>query len=252
MYQIADTFCCAGLSSDGLAAVFGAGAIHGYDIDPQPNYPYDFTQDDVMKLLEQGLSPLEVYAALWLSPPCQEFTTGGHLRKGKPRFGDLLTPALALLRERWAHKPWIVENVDDNRKRVRTIMAPQPGESLVILCGSMFGLQVQRHRVFLANFPIRQPESTGRGVYGALGCRHDTFPVDPRSGKPRPWGVSYIPNDEVPSGGHSALDAEHGRQVMGVYRTLPWDELKQGVPPAFASWLGADLLAHLKNRDHLL
>jgi hypothetical protein len=110
----------------------------------------------------------------------------------------------------------------------------------------MFGLQVQRHRLFLANFPLRQPEPTNpTTVYGRLGCRHDTFPIDPVSGKPRPWGVWHVKGDNVPAGGRTALDEEHGREVMGSRRLLPWDKLKEGHPPAYTSWIAADLLAHM-------
>lgn len=117
------------------------------------------------------------------------------------------------------------------------IMAPRPGEHLVRLCGSSFRLHVRRHRWFLANFPLRQPP-----------CAHDTFPIDPITGKPRPWGVYHVPSDNVPSGGRTARDAEHGRRVMGVYRTLPWDTLKEGFPPAYTAHIGADLVRHLAAR----
>ena len=101
-WQIADLCCCGGLGADGYAAIFGADALHGFDIAPQPAYPYPFAQRDVMELLASDT--LEPYAALHASFPCQEFTTAGHLRAaqgGKSRFGDLLTPGLELLRTRW-------------------------------------------------------------------------------------------------------------------------------------------------------
>ena len=243
--MLADLYSCSGLGADGYAAVFGAQAIHGFDIEDQPYYPYRFTQADALDLLSDTAGTLSEFSARHASPPCQEFTTAGHLRVaqgGKSRFGDLLTPTIALLRQNWGHEPWVVENVDDNQKKVRRIMDPQPGEHRIILCATMFGLPMWRHRIFLANFPLRQPEPTGPGVYGALGCRHDLCPPDPVTGRPRPWGVAHVPNDQVPSGGRTALNAEHGRQVMGSHRSLPWDRLKEGFPPAYASWVGADLL----------
>lgn len=243
--KLADLYCCSGLGADGYAAVFGSQALHGFDIEPQPLYPYAFTQADALALLADPSGPLSEFDAMHLSPPCQLFTTGGHLRRGEARFGDLLTPTLDLLREHWNDTPWVVENVDDNRRKVRRIMEPREGEHRIILCATMFGLPMWRHRIFLANFPLRQPEPTGKGVYGQMGCRHDLCPPDPVTGKPRPWGVAHVPNDQVPSGGRTARDAEHGRQVMGSYRSLPWDRLKEGFPPAYASWVGADLLRHL-------
>lgn len=229
-----DGCCCAGLGADGYTAV-GIRVAKGIDVTEQPNYPYPFQRADVFPVLSSD-EP-EQYSALHFSFPCQEHTDARHLRaaqNGKSRFGDLLTPGLALLRKRWNHKPWVVENVDDRTKKVRAIMAPREGESLIMLCGSMFGLQVQRHRLFLANFPLRQPV-----------CDHSTFERDPVSGRPRPWGVYHVKGDAIPAGGRTARDEEHGRQVMGSHRLLPWHELKEGFPPAYTSFVGADLLHHL-------
>lgn len=234
-----DYCCCAGLGSDGYAAV-GLG-VSGIDHEPQPDYPYPFTQGDAFAELRSD-EP-EQYDAFHASWPCQAHTTAGHLRTaqgGTSKYPDLLTPGLALLRERWSHKPWVVENVDDRSKQVRAIMAPRPGETLIYLCGSMFGLHVQRHRLFLANFPLRQPT-----------CDHSRFPADPITGRPRPWGVYHVKGDSVPAGGRTARDAEHGRQVMGSRRLLPWDKLKEGFPPAYTSHVGADLLIHLALRRRL-
>lgn len=254
--EIADLCCCGGLGADGYAAVFGARALHGFDLYPQPHYPYRFTQADAMDLLEQGpAGPLGRFNVRHASFPCQFFTTGAHLRTaqgGKSRFDDLLSPGLALLREKWNHQPWIVENVEDNQGKVRDIMLAdaQPGEHLIVLCGSMFGLEVQRHRLFLANFPLRQPSAVpGGGKYRDQGCDHSSFPIDPISGRPRPWGVYHVKGDQVPSGGRTAVDEEHGRHVMGSRRRLPWDYLKEGFPPAYTSWVAADLLVELRRRE---
>ncbi len=246
---LGDLCCCAGLGADGYASVLGAANVSGYDHEAQPDYPYHFTQGDVMDLLarpEWSANPLHQHAALHASFPCQALTRAKHLRTaqgGTSKYPDLLTPGLELLRQHWNTRPWVVENVDG--PAVRAIMAPREGEHLIMLCGSMFGLQVQRHRLFLANFPLTSPKPTGRGVYRQQGCRHHTFPLDPISGKPRPWGVWHVSGDSVPDGGRTARDAEHGRQVMGSHRLLPWAKLKEGFPPAYTAWVGADLRHHL-------
>jgi len=249
--QVHDLCSGAGLAADGYAAVFGAHSLHGWDLHPQPSYPYTFTQADVMRSLTPGCfsrGPLEEATALHASFPCQAHTTAGHLRNaqgGTSRYEDLLTPGLRLLRTNWNDKPWIVENVDDRSGHVRRIMAPRDGEYLIMLCGTMFGLPIWRHRLFLANFPLRTPAPTGPGVYGSRGCRHDLCPPDPITGRPRPWGIYHVPADSVPDGGRTARDADHARQVMGASRTLPWDAIKEGFPPAYTSWVAADLLTHL-------
>ena len=233
-YSLADICCCAGLAADGYHLT-GA-QVEGFDIRPQPDYPFPFHLGDGIAYLKTD--DAERFDAIHTSWPCQLFTTAKHLRKAQGSTSkesvDLLTPGLELLRTRWAHKPWVAENVDDNTKAVRGIMAPRPGEWLTMLCGSMFGLQVQRHRLFLTNFPV-----------AAMACDHSRFPLDPVTLKPRPWGLYHVPGDSIPSGGRTARNAEHGRQVMGSWRSLPWDSLKEGIPPAFSAYIGAHLVAHL-------
>lgn len=248
---LADVCCGAGLGADGYASVLGSTAIVGYDKYPQPSYPYAFHQSDALDLLTNLQSPLARCAAIHNSFPCQAHTTARHLRKaqgGDSRFPDLLTPGLDLLRSGWNHKPWIVENVDDRSGHVRRIMAPRDGETLIMLCGTMFGLPIWRHRLFLANFPLRVPTPTGPGVYGSRGCRHDLCDPDPVTGKPRPWGIYHVAGDSIPAGGRTARDAAHARALLGVRadRTWGWDELKEGFPPAYTAWIAADLLRALE------
>jgi hypothetical protein len=94
---------------------------------------------------------------------------------------------------------------------------------------------VQRHRLFLTNFPVEK----------APPCRHHLFPLDPVSGKPRPWGVYHVPSDSIPQGGRTCRDAAHARECMGVERDLPWAALKEGFPPAYTRWMGQQLGRHL-------
>ncbi len=101
-------------------------------------------------------------------------------------------------------------------------------ENASTLCGSSFGLGVRRHRLFLSNVPL----------FG-LPCDHK------RQG--RPWGVYHVPNDAIPKGGRTALNVEHGREVMGVTRGVSWKGLKEGVPPAFTKFIGDQLMAYVRS-----
>ena len=249
MYELLDGCCCAGLGGDGYAdAGFN---VHGFDHEPQPDYPYDFVQADIFKVLWSSLPAM--FDALHFSFPCQIHTDARHLRSaqgGKSKYPDLLTPGLEIVRARWNHKPWVIENVDDRTGNVRKIMAPRDGEHLIVLCGSMFGLEVQRHRLFLANFPLHGfPPVPGGGKYRAQGCDHSKFPIDPVSGRPRPWGVYHVKGDSVPDGGRTARDEEHGAEVMGSRRVLPWDKLKEGFPPAYTEFVGRQLRDELDRRQ---
>lgn len=213
--RILDLFSGAGMAADGYAQ---AGfEVHGVDIVAQPYYPYEFTKADAMELLAADMP--ERYDAIHASPPCQAHTQASHLRdaQGKNvRFGDLLTPTIALLRQRWSHKIWVVENVPG---------APGMGFAS-IECGSAYGLGVRRHRLFLSNVLL----------FGS-GCFHE------RQG--RPWGVYHRVRDNIPDGGRTVTSVEHGREVMGVTRYIPWSALKEGFPPAYTKHVGGQIIEAL-------
>lgn len=129
-----DLFCCAGGASEGLRR---AGfEVVGVDIDPQPDYPFEFHQADAMTF------PLAGFDFIWASPPCQAYTLCQRIRGNE--HPDLVAPT----RERLiaSGTPWCIENV--------------PGAPLINpieLCGTMFGLKTYRHRLFECSYPIDAP-----------------------------------------------------------------------------------------------
>ena len=209
--RLLDLYCGAGMASDGY--VDAGMTVVGVDLAPQPNYPYEFMQQDALTILQTDYP--EEFDIIHASPPCQAHTRAKHLREAqgnRAKVGDLLTPTLGLLRQRWQHKAWIVENVPGS-----------PGmDDAVTVCGSAFGLGVRRHRLFLSN----------RNLEGTV-CRHKE--------QGRPWGVYHVMGDDIPNGGRTARTLEHGLEVMGVKRTMPWDSLKEGFPPAYTTWIGTQL-----------
>lgn len=128
-----DLFCGGGGAGAGLQrAGFD---VTGVDLEPHPEYPGEFVLGDALS------HPLEGFDFVWASPPCQAFTAYKR-RPGHVRGRDNLIPAV---RERLKASgiPFVIENV--------------PGAPLLdpfLLCGSMFGLDVRRHRVFEASFPV--------------------------------------------------------------------------------------------------
>ena len=122
---------------------------------------------------------------------------------------DLLAKVRDLLIE--TGKPYIIENVPG---------APMTG---VILCGSMFGLKVRRHRIFESNMSL-----------AALECDH--------KGQGRPIGVYGSMNDEIPKGGRTAKTLLEGQQAMGI-DWLGWNNLKESIPPAYTKFLGEQVLS---------
>lgn len=206
--KLLDLYCGAGMAADGYAR---AGfEVTGVDLVAQPYYPYLFRQADALEILSSDLP--EQFDVIHASPPCQIHTQAANLRDAqnkKSRFGDLLTPTLTLLRESWSHKVWVAENVPG---------APGMG-SASIECGSAYGLGVRRHRLFLSNLLL----------FGS-GCFHEQ--------QGRPWGVYHRMRDTIPDGGRTVQSVEHGLQVMGVGRYVPWRSLKEGFPPAYTEHVG--------------
>ena len=135
--RIADLFCGSGGAGMGLhRAGF---EVVGFDIKPQPNYPFEFHQQDAFVV------DLSSFDAVWASPPCQRYSGMTLKPSSHP---DLYVPTRQMLSE--SQKPYIIENV---------IGAPY--QSGIILCGSMFNLRVQRHRNFETSWLMFRPQ-----------CRH--------------------------------------------------------------------------------
>lgn len=199
-----DLFCGAGGASMGLHR---AGyEVTGVNINPQPNYPFRFIQKDAFLWLETPGAP-EVYDLIWASPPCQAFTA----YKRRPGHVEPCADVIPLTREylQAVKTPWIMENVEGSTLR-----------NHCMLCGSMFGLDVRRHRLFETSFPVLTPQCSHelqRGSYPQAtnrANRRKTVEV----------GVWRIP-----------LDMQ--QRAMGV-DWMTREELSQAVPPAYSEFLG--------------
>ena len=160
--RLLDLFCGAGGAAMGYhRAGF---EVVGVDISPQPNYPFEFYQLDATALVQDvdnkcwhesqtkttlpgaSYACLGNFDAIHASPPCQRYTT---LVAQAGTFGDypdLVEPIREILKA--SGLPYVIENVPG---------APIEG---VLLCGSMFGLKVIRHRVFESNVMLMAPGGT--------------------------------------------------------------------------------------------
>lgn len=206
--KLLDLFCGAGGAAMGY---YRAGFdVTGVDIEPQPRYPFTFVRADAMTF------PLDGFDAIHASPPCQKFTA--YRRRGDG-VGDGYPDLIAPVRERLEASGalWVMENV-----------ARSPVRPLVHLCGSSFGLDVQRHRWFETNAPMMSPPC-------AHGLQKPRFPCATNRTNLRRTveiGVWRIP-----------LPVQ--QRAMGIdWMTL--DELTLAVPPAYAEYIGAQVLEHLK------
>ena len=134
--ELLDLCCGGGGASVGY---FLAGfEVTGVDIQSQPDYPFDFIKEDVLKLPYDFLMSFD---AIHASVPCEGYCTANPKARLHPElYPDLYHPVKAMLIA--AGKPWIMENV---------IGSPVKGFRL---CGTSFGLGVFRHRVFETNFHV--------------------------------------------------------------------------------------------------
>jgi DNA (cytosine-5)-methyltransferase 1 len=137
--RLLDLFCCAGGAARGYQR---AGFyVVGVDHEPQPRYGGDeFVQADALTF------PLDGFDAVHASPPCQMFSA---YRRAMPGRGDEHyvnhIPATRQRLDAWGG-PWAIENV-----------VGAPLENPVMFCGTGFGLDVQRHRLFESNVPMMSP-----------------------------------------------------------------------------------------------
>lgn len=181
--------------------------VVGVDIKPQPHYPFEFIQADALTF------PLDGFDAIHASPPCQHYTALRTLHRDRT-YPDLVAP----IRERLAASglPYIIENVPG---------APLP--NAVMLCGSMFGLKVKRHRLFESNELLFSAGPCGSHKDYVTVVGHDVRPLCPGRGKAPPQG---------------SLPISVGRAAMGI-EWMNRTELAQAIPPAYTEWLGRQLLA---------
>jgi DNA (cytosine-5)-methyltransferase 1 len=185
--------------------------VVGVDINPQPNYPFEFHQDDAMTY------PLTGFDAIHASPPCQAYSMAGRLHPGSAEtHPDLLAPTRERLRG--AGAPYVIENVDGS-----------PIAGAMLLCGSMFGLRIAKHRLFETSFPLP--------ILAPASCDHRDL-YDPWHGEGRTADKQRVAQDTP------WLPVQTGwARKKGVT-----GDLNNAIPPAYTEWIGAHLLASI-NQD---
>jgi DNA (cytosine-5)-methyltransferase 1 len=215
--RVLDLFCCEGGAARGYAA---AGLeVVGIDIENRgKNYPYEFHQADAIAfLLEHGRE----FDLIHASPPCQGYSphVSSASSKWVPTLGKdeprLIEPLRAALQQ--VNRPYVIENVMGARAALN---------SNLMLCGTMFGLPISRHRIFETSFQISQPEHPQ--------CRG----VAKRFAAERGWEYRDM---SVTGKGRRAGTAERWREIMGIHDEIPMSQsaIAEAIPPAFAQYIGS-------------
>ncbi len=250
-----DLFCGAGGCTKGYQR---AGfEVWGVDNQPQPRYCGDeFIRADALMYLRNLIDTecdgvinpeaanacgtlLSNFAAIHASPPCQGYSRMRHLPWLKGRTYPMLIDETRELLEKTG-KVWVIENVEDAWKHMR---------GAVMLCGTMFGLKVYRHRLFLSNAWLWQPpHGKHKAVIGSGRMLNDRA-------QPSEDGWVSLPSKGTPLNGLRS-DRQHmtvaghfaGMEAACSAMGIDWmnrAELAQAIPPTFTEAIGRQLLQSL-------
>ncbi len=212
--RLLDLFCGAGGAAMGYhRAGF---EVVGVDIKPQPHYPFEFHQGDA---LAYPLDGFDVYHA---SPPCQPYSRIRPLliaQKRARQYESLIESARALLAA--TALPYVMENV-----------CGSPLQDYIQLCGSAFGLKIERHRWFESNIAL----------FG-LQCSHYWQGKEPLPPLHRLQGSSRV----VGCYGHGRGKGDNvalWREALGI-TWMTRAEMAEAIPPAYTEYIGRQLMRQL-------
>lgn len=208
--RIADFYCGAGGAAMGLHWAFPDAEIVGFDISPQPNYPFTFVQRDCTTFTFDDLMEFDF---AWASPMCQKHSWAA--RRWKKEWPDQIPVIRQLLESpsrniRW-DMPYVIENV-----------VGAPLYNPIRLCGLMFGLKVIRHRLFEVSFPLP-----------------DGVPEHPKCTGAIARGEAYT------VAGHGAESKSYKFEDWSAAMGIDWmtkEELTQAVPPAYSHYIASQYL----------
>lgn len=211
--RLLDLFCGAGGAAMGYHRV--GFEVVGVDKEPQPNYPFEFHQADVLDLVRSDWWLAQAWwDAVHASPPCQPDSAMSSCRPGlAEKYPRLIEPTREILVG--LGLPYIIENVPR-----------APLRDPLVLCGQMFGLELYRHRLFESSVPLSAPEHPEHVIPAS------------KAGHWKPGTIMSV-------AGHVSPMAK-AREVMGIDWTTR-DELVEAIPPVYAEYVGRQLMAALES-----
>lgn len=218
--KLLDLFC--GVGGAGYGYAQAGFEVTGVDLNPQPNYPFEFIQEDAVEYVKKHGHKYDVIHA---SPPCQAYTamtTGTNAGKKKVYDETLLNSTREALSK---HKYTVIENV-----------VGAPIREDLNLCGEMFDLRVIRHRLFECSFEIKQPKH----------IKHRSRVNDWRHGEKFDGYYFAIYGT---GGGRGSLNEWKDAMQMSWPRFKR--EIAQAIPPAYTKYIGEQLLTHIEEENSM-
>lgn len=200
--------------------------VVGVDKFPQPEYPFEFVQADAIDFLLKNWKGFDIIHA---SPPCQLFCKYKNCRKDlADRYEDLIEATRDALV--FTGKPYVIENVEG-----------APLKHTITLCGSMFGLDVRRHRLFETNFHVDQP-LCNHHVDQPL-CNHKILePTRFPGGRSRERGGPRVLCRGTVEIGRWNIPIGTQQRSMGISWITDLRKFSEIIPPAYTKYIGEQYL----------
>lgn len=219
--RLLDLFCGAGGAAKGYQR---AGFyVVGVDIKPQPHYCGDeFYQADALEFA--ALHGAE-FDAIHASPPCQAFTKYKNRRPYLPeKYPNLINAVRALLQS--IGNLWVLENV-----------VGSPVNGMIMLCGSMFSLDIRRHRLFESSHFILTPP-----------CNHAIWQENRYpGGRSKERGNARILARATCEIGRWNIPLKAQYTAMGGCEWMNVKEISEAIPPAYTEYIGKYLMQQIEN-----
>lgn len=185
--------------------------VVGVDRDPAQLAHYlghEWIAQDVLDLDPEWIG--DNFDAVHASPPCQAYSSA----RWSDDHPDLVAPTRDLLVA--SGLPYVIENVTG-----------APVRRDLLLCGSMFDMDVRRHRLF--------EFGGGLFVWGPPSCSH--------------WRQDRVFTVTGNFGGRDDLvhhrpvrNRDHAADLMGMPRGLPKRAYTEAIPPAYTEWIAREVL----------
>lgn len=219
-----DLYCGAGGAAFGY--VQAGFDVIGVDIVPQPHYPFEFVCADALEYLESRSSYIaDEFVAVHASPPCQAHSILGSIWRSDNSYGyderhdDLIGKTRDLIIA--TGLPYVIENVTGAADQMK---------SPAMLCGTMFGLRLFRHRLFETSFLLFTPWHVSHEDQGLTAPKTSRQPGDGEV-----WSIY---------GHFSGVDG--AKEAMGI-DWMTRDELAQAIPPAYTKYIGQQMIRTANN-----